>query len=62
MAIIEIEQLTKNYRVYRKKEGLLASVRGLVHRQYQSVPAVRGVDLEVEQGQFVAFLGPNGAG
>lgn len=62
MAIIEIEQLTKNYRVYRKKEGLLASVRGLVHRQYQSVPAVRGVDLQVEQGQFVAFLGPNGAG
>lgn len=62
MAIIEIEQLTKHYRVYRKKEGLLASVRGLVHRQYQSVPAVRGVDLQVEQGQFVAFLGPNGAG
>lgn len=62
MAIIEIEQLTKNYRVYRKEEGLLASVRGLIHRQYQSVPAVRGVDLQVEQGQFVAFLGPNGAG
>ena len=62
MAIIEIEQLTKTYRVYRKKEGLFASVRGLVHRQYQSVQAVRGVDLQVQQGQFVAFLGPNGAG
>ncbi|MEV0386251.1 ATP-binding cassette domain-containing protein [Nonomuraea sp. NPDC050643] len=26
------------------------------------VPAVRGIDLDVEAGQLVAFLGPNGAG
>ncbi|SDI58662.1 ATP-binding cassette domain-containing protein [Nonomuraea jiangxiensis] len=28
----------------------------------QSVEAVRGLDLDVEAGQLVAFLGPNGAG
>ena len=54
--------LAKSYRVYQKKEGLRASIRGLFRRQYRTVEAVRGIDLAVEQGEFVAFLGPNGAG
>ena len=62
MALIEIEQLAKSYRVYQKAEGLAASLRGLFHRQYREVQAVRGIDLEVQEGEFVAFLGPNGAG
>ncbi|TWT43248.1 ABC transporter ATP-binding protein [Botrimarina hoheduenensis] len=62
MAIIEIRDLRKSYRVYQKKEGLAASIRGLFHREYRDVQAVKGIDLTVEQGEFVAFLGPNGAG
>ena len=62
MAIIEIKNLAKTYRVYQKKEGLAASFRGLFSREYRDVHAVRGIDLSVEQGEFVAFLGPNGAG
>lgn len=62
MAIIEVRQLVKSYRVYRKGEGLRESVRGLFHRRYEEVRAVQGIDLDVEEGEFVAFLGPNGAG
>ncbi|MCA9229420.1 MAG: ABC transporter ATP-binding protein [Planctomycetales bacterium] len=62
MSAIKIRGLKKSYRVYRKKEGLLASITGLFQRDYREVDAVKGIDLDVEQGEFVAFLGPNGAG
>ncbi|MEM9186413.1 MAG: ABC transporter ATP-binding protein [Planctomycetota bacterium] len=62
MSVIAIRGLKKSYRVYQKQEGLMASVRGLFHREYRNVDAVRGIDLDVEAGEFVAFLGPNGAG
>ncbi|MDF1604200.1 ABC transporter ATP-binding protein [Nocardioides sp. YIM 152315] len=33
-----------------------------VTKTFGDVPAVRGIDLTLEQGEIVAFLGPNGAG
>lgn len=33
-----------------------------VTRDFGSVHAVRGIDLEIQPGEMVAFLGPNGAG
>ncbi len=36
-------------------------VRGL-QMSYDGVPAVAGIDLEVQSGEVFAFLGPNGAG
>jgi len=33
-----------------------------VTKSFGAVEAVRGIDLELQQGEIVAFLGPNGAG
>ena len=33
-----------------------------VTKEFGTVQAVRGIDLELQQGEIVAFLGPNGAG
>ena len=38
------------------------SVRGLVKTYNNGVQALKGIDLDVEQGDFFALLGPNGAG
>src|SRR6476469_4816074 len=38
------------------------SVRGLAKTYKNGVQALKGVDLDVEQGDFFALLGPNGAG
>jgi ABC-2 type transport system ATP-binding protein len=38
------------------------SVRGLTKTYSNGVEALKGIDLDVEQGDFFALLGPNGAG
>src|ERR1700675_954279 len=60
--IIEANGLSKTYRVYQKKEGLLGAVRGLFRREYKEVKAVENVSFVIEPGEIVGFLGPNGAG
>jgi ABC-2 type transport system ATP-binding protein len=62
MPAIEVNQLGRTYRVYQKREGLFASVTGLLRREYKEVHAVRDVSFTIDEGEMVAFLGPNGAG
>src|SRR3954465_13073566 len=62
MPIIEAVGLTKTYRVFQKKEGLLGALRGLFRREYKTVKAVEDVSFTIEPGEIVAFFGPNGAG
>ena len=62
MAAIDVQNLCRTYKVYRKREGLMASVRGLFHREFNEVHAVQDVSFTIQEGEMLAFLGPNGAG
>lgn len=62
MSLIEVHNLTKSFRTYKKQPGFRGAVCGLFHREYEQTVAVDHVNFKVEEGELVGFLGPNGAG
>ncbi len=62
MAQIEVDRLTKTFRVPEREGGLAAALRSLIFRKYKQVQAVQEIDVRIEEGEIVGFLGPNGAG
>ena len=59
---VEVRSLRKVYQVPVREEGVKASVRALVGREYRDVVAVDDINLDLAPGEIVGFLGPNGAG
>ena len=62
MSVIEVRNLTKRYRSFKKKEGFIGSIRGLFRREYIEKVALNAISLTVNRGDFLGFAGPNGAG
>jgi ABC-2 type transport system ATP-binding protein len=61
-ATIQLNDLSKQYKVPVRKAGLRASIGSLFKREYVMVKAVEEISFEISQGEMVGFLGPNGAG
>ena len=59
---IEVENLSKVFKVRARAAGLGAAVRQLFRASTHDVVAVDGVSFTIEKGERVAFVGPNGAG
>src|SRR5215469_15839447 len=60
--MIEAEQLSKTFRVARRRPGLIGSLRSVVDPEVRVVPAVRDLSLRVQGGEMIGLIGPNGAG
>src|SRR5512139_1476138 len=59
---IQVNNLSKTYKVPEREGGFGAAVRSFFKRKYKDVKAVQEVSFKIEQGEIVGFLGPNGAG
>ena len=61
-ALIEVENLYKEFRTFKRREGVLGAVQNLFARDYQTVRAVDHITFHIEPGEIVGTIGPNGAG
>lgn len=62
MAIIEVKDLCKSFKVPVRKEGRLAAVRNLISFERTLKTAVDCVSFDIERGEMMGYVGPNGAG
>ncbi|MHA2331126.1 MAG: ABC transporter ATP-binding protein [Candidatus Hodarchaeales archaeon] len=65
MTIIKVAGLTKDYRVRRKQQesnGLLTKARSIISPSTDKLRALKAVNFEVEEGEFLGYIGPNGSG
>jgi viologen exporter family transport system ATP-binding protein len=60
--IIEVQDLTKQFRTFRRREGVLGALQNLFVREYVTVRAVEHVSFSITPGEMVGYIGANGAG
>ena len=62
MSFINVNHISKTFKVAKRKSGLLASLKSFFKRDYTYIDAVKDVSFQIQKGEIVGYIGPNGAG
>ncbi|OWA35118.1 daunorubicin ABC transporter ATP-binding protein [Saccharibacillus sp. O16] len=62
MKAIEVEHLSKTFKVQKNRDGLKGALRDLFSRQYNEVAAVNDISFSIPAGEICGYIGENGAG
>lgn len=62
MSFIKVENLSKTFKVPKRKSGIKESLKSFFKRDYMYIKAMDNVSFEIEKGEIVGYIGPNGAG
>lgn len=62
MSYIEVNQISKTFKVAKKKSGLKEAFKSFFKREYINVEAIKDASFKIDKGEIVAYIGPNGAG
>lgn len=60
--MIKVNNLSKTYRVTKLSTGRFATLKSLVHPEYEERRAVDNISFTVNDGEIVGYIGRNGAG
>ena len=61
-SMIQVENVSKSFRVAKRNAGLKEAVKSLWHREYEIVQALDRISFTIPDGEMVGYIGPNGAG
>ena len=62
MPIITVEQLSKSFKVHKRRAGFWGNLSSTVSRKHGIMKAVDNVNFTLERGELVGYIGANGAG
>ena len=62
MDIIQVKDLSKEYKIVRRDSGIKNAFKSFIKREYRIVRAVDKVSFSIKKGEIVWYIGPNGAG
>ncbi len=62
MSFINVENISKTFKVAQRKSGLKATLKSFFKRKYFYIEAVKNISFQIEKGDIVGYIGPNGAG
>ena len=62
MSFINVNHISKTFKVAKRESGLIASLKSFFKREYTYIEAVKDVSFQIQKGEIVGYIGPNGAG
>lgn len=62
MSFINVDCISKTFKVAKRNSGLKAALKSFFKRKYTYIDAVKNVSFSIEKGEIVGYIGPNGAG
>ncbi len=62
MSFIEVQDVSKNFKVNKRKAGIPGMIANMFAPKFEYKEAVKKISFNIEKGEMVGFIGPNGAG
>ena len=59
---IQVNELSKHFKMFKREAGLSGAFRSFFNRKYETFHALKDISVRIEDGEILGILGENGAG